>query len=120
MVGDPVAEVAWLKTASPQENATRIKQPLLMAYGAWGVRVPLVRGEKFRHVIQPHNPGLEFVVYPKEGHGWHRVETYIAFWRCDERFPAWLFGAGIVSVALPPLKPEPRALGGCKRCECVP
>jgi dienelactone hydrolase len=86
MIGDPVADAELLKEASPIENAHKIKQPLLMAYGAWDVRVPLVHGERFLAAVKPHNKTLEWVVYPKEGHGWSKAETRIDFWTRVERF----------------------------------
>ncbi len=88
LVGDPVADAALLKAASPLENAARIRQPLLMAYGEWDVRVPPVHGEKFRDAVKPHNAQLDYVVYPKEGHGWQQPATNIDFWTRVERFLA--------------------------------
>ena len=88
VVGDPVADAELFKTVSPLENAARIRQPLLLAYGAWDVRVPLVHGEKFRDAIRPHNDAVEWVVYPNEGHGWARPENRVDFWNRVERFLA--------------------------------
>jgi len=85
-LGDPVADAAMFKQISPLQNAARIRQPLLMAYGGWDVRVPIVHGEKFRDAIQPHNRQFEWVVYPAEGHGWTKVETRLDFWGRVERF----------------------------------
>lgn len=91
MIGDPVKDADLLRAASPLQNASRIRQPLLMAYGAWDVRVPLVHGEKFRDAVKPHNPDVEWVVYPNEGHGWDRVETRLDFWGRVEKFLARQF-----------------------------
>ena len=77
-----------LKAISPLAQASRIRQPLLMAYGGCDVRVPIVHGEKFRDANKPHNPQLEWVVYPEEGHGWHKPETRLDFWGRVERFLA--------------------------------
>jgi dienelactone hydrolase len=88
MIGDPVADAELLKAASPLENADKIKQPLLMAYGAWDTRVPLVHGERFLAAVRPHNKNVEWVVYPKEGHGWSKAETRIDFWNRVEMFLA--------------------------------
>ena len=86
LIGDPVADAAMLKAVSPIENAARIKRPLLLAYGAWDVRVPIVHGEKFRDAVKPHNPNVEWVVYDKEGHGWSRPESRIDFWNRVDKF----------------------------------
>ncbi len=88
LIGDPVADADKLKAASPLALADRIKAPLLLAHGAWDVRVPLVHGEKFRDANRPHNPQLEWLLYPDEGHGWHKPQTEIDFWGRVERFLA--------------------------------
>jgi dipeptidyl aminopeptidase/acylaminoacyl peptidase len=86
MVGDPVADAAALKAASPLNNATRIKQPLLLAHGGWDTVVPLIHGEDFLAAVKPNNPGVEWVVYPDEGHGWTKPANNIDFWTRVERF----------------------------------
>lgn len=86
LLGDPMADAAMFKRISPLQNAAQIRQPLLMAYGGWDVRVPIVQGEKFRDAVQPHNRQLEWVVYPEEGHGWRTLETRLDFWGRVERF----------------------------------
>ncbi len=88
LIGDPVARAAQFKATSPLQQAARIRQPVLMAYGEWDRRVPLVHGEKMRDALKAHNPQVEWVVYEKEGHGWTRVETRLDFWGRVERFLA--------------------------------
>jgi dipeptidyl aminopeptidase/acylaminoacyl peptidase len=86
LVGDPTADAAQFKATSPIENAARIKQPLLMAYGGYDVRVPIVHGEKFRDAIKPFNQNVEWVVYGDEPHGWFKPETRVDFWTRVEKF----------------------------------
>jgi dipeptidyl aminopeptidase/acylaminoacyl peptidase len=88
LIGDPVTDAAALAAVSPLQNAARLKQPLLMAYGEFDARVPLIHGEKFRDAVKAHNPQVEWVVYDKEGHGWSRPETRIDFWGRVEKFLA--------------------------------
>jgi dipeptidyl aminopeptidase/acylaminoacyl peptidase len=88
LIGDPVADAAMLKAQSPLQQAQRLRSPLLMAYGAWDVRVPLVHGERLLAALKPHNPDVEWVVYPEEGHGWRKPETERDFWGRVERFLA--------------------------------
>jgi dipeptidyl aminopeptidase/acylaminoacyl peptidase len=88
LIGDPVTDAAALAAVSPLQNAARLKQPLLMAYGEFDARVPLIHGEKFRDAVKAHNPQVEWVVYEKEGHGWSRPETRIDFWGRVEKFLA--------------------------------
>jgi dipeptidyl aminopeptidase/acylaminoacyl peptidase len=92
-VGDQVADAAQLKATSPIEQAARITQPLLLAYGAYDVRVPIVHGEKFRDAVKAHNQQVEWVEYDKEGHGWSLPETRIDFWTRVEKFLAHQIGS---------------------------
>ncbi|HZV65025.1 MAG TPA: prolyl oligopeptidase family serine peptidase, partial [Telluria sp.] len=86
LVGDRIGDAAQLKAASPLENAARIRQPLLMAYGGWDLRVPIVHGEKFRDAVRQRNNKVEWVVYPDEGHGWRKPENQVDFWTRVEAF----------------------------------
>lgn len=88
LLGDPKEDAEMLKRISPLEQAARIQQPLLMAYGAWDVRVPLIHGEKMRDALKGRNPNVEWVVYGNEGHGWSHVENSVDFWTRVERFLA--------------------------------
>lgn len=86
LIGDPVADAEMLRAVSPLALAARLKQPLLMAYGEFDARVPIVHGEKLRDALEPHNPKVEWVVYEGEGHGWSQPETRIDFWSRVEKF----------------------------------
>jgi dipeptidyl aminopeptidase/acylaminoacyl peptidase len=86
LVGDPVADAAQLKATSPLEQAARIKQPLLLAYGGADRRVPLYHGEKFYAAVKKTNPDVEWIEYPTEGHGWALPATRIDFWTRVEKF----------------------------------
>lgn len=88
LIGDPVKDAEQFKTTSPIANASKIKQPLLMAYGGYDVRVPIVHGEKFRDAVKQHNPQVEWIEYKDEGHGWAKAETRIDFWTRVEKFLA--------------------------------
>jgi len=86
LVGDQVKDAAQLKATSPIEQAARITQPVLMAYGASDRRVPLYHGDKFRDAVASHNKQVEWVVYPEEGHGWSQLATRVDFWGRVEKF----------------------------------
>lgn len=94
LIGDPATEAALLREASTLTHAARIRQPLMLAYGAWDVRVPIVHGQKLRDALRPHNPQLQWVVYDNEGHGWARLETRLDFWGRVEKFLAQHLAAG--------------------------
>jgi len=86
VIGDRVKDAEQLKATSPLEQASRIKQPLLMAYGGSDRRVPIEHGTKFRDAVQKTNPNVEWVEYPEEGHGWALVKNRVDFWTRAEKF----------------------------------
>jgi dipeptidyl aminopeptidase/acylaminoacyl peptidase len=86
LIGDRVKDAAQLKATSPLQQAARVTQPLLLAYGGADERVPLHHGDKFYNAVKKTNPNVEWVVYPDEGHGWALPETNIDFWSRVEKF----------------------------------
>jgi dipeptidyl aminopeptidase/acylaminoacyl peptidase len=86
LVGDPVKDAARFKATSPLQQAARVTQPLLMAYGAVDQRVPLYHGRKFYEAVKPTNPNVELVIYDEEAHGWELPKTRIDFWTRVEKF----------------------------------
>lgn len=86
LIGDPAKDTDQFKRTSPVVRAAEIMQPVLMAYGALDQRVPLINGERMRDALKRHNPRVEWVVYPDEGHGWMRKENRIDFWTRVEQF----------------------------------
>jgi dipeptidyl aminopeptidase/acylaminoacyl peptidase len=96
LVGDPVQDAAQLKATSPLEQAARIRQPLLLAYGGWDRRVPLYHGEHFRDAVRRNNPAVEWIVYPEEGHGWALPKNRVDFWSRVEKFLDKQIGKGAI------------------------
>jgi dienelactone hydrolase len=86
LVGDQEKDAAQLKATSPLENAARIKQPLLLAYGGSDKRVPIIHGSKFRDAVKATNPNVEWIEYPEEGHGWRLQKNNVDFWSRVEKF----------------------------------
>jgi dipeptidyl aminopeptidase/acylaminoacyl peptidase len=86
LVGDPVKDAAQFKATSPLQQAARVTQPLLMAYGAVDQRVPLYHGRKFYDAVKPTNPNVELVIYDEEAHGWELPKNRIDFWSRVEKF----------------------------------
>ncbi|RSZ55356.1 S9 family peptidase [Massilia atriviolacea] len=86
LIGDPVKDAAQLHATSPLQQAARIRQPLLLAYGAVDRRVPLYHGKKFVEALKPHNAQVEWVVYEEEAHGWSLPKNRIDFWGRVEKF----------------------------------
>ncbi|MET3134290.1 dipeptidyl aminopeptidase/acylaminoacyl peptidase [Oxalobacteraceae bacterium GrIS 1.11] len=92
LIGDLVKDADQLKATSPLEQAARIKQPLLLAYGGADMRVPIYHGKKFRDAVSTTNHDVEWVEYPEEGHGWALPKNRIDFWTRVEKFLARTIG----------------------------
>ncbi|RJG15226.1 S9 family peptidase [Massilia cavernae] len=86
LIGDPDKEAALLKAASPLEHAGRITQPLLLSFGGADRRVPLRYGERFHAAVKKNNPNVEWIAYPREGHGWVVPENKYDYWTRVEKF----------------------------------
>jgi dipeptidyl aminopeptidase/acylaminoacyl peptidase len=88
LVGDRTKDAAQLKATSPVTLASRIKQPLLMAYGAQDVRVPIQHGIDFRNEVEKYNKDVEWIVYASERHGWRELKNNVDWWTRVEKFLA--------------------------------
>jgi dipeptidyl aminopeptidase/acylaminoacyl peptidase len=86
LVADREKDAAQIKATSPVQQAARIRQPLLMAYGGTDSRVPIAHGTAFRDAVRKTNPNVEWVEYADEGHGWVQVRNNIDFWTRVEKF----------------------------------
>jgi dipeptidyl aminopeptidase/acylaminoacyl peptidase len=92
LIGDQVKDAAMLKANSPLENAAKITQPLLLAYGGQDRTVPIEHGRKFYAAVKQTNPHVEWIEYPDEGHGWRYERTSLDFWSRVEKFLAQNLG----------------------------
>jgi dipeptidyl aminopeptidase/acylaminoacyl peptidase len=99
MLGDPQADKERFTATSPLQQAAKIRQPLLLAYGAADERVPLKHGTDFRDAVTRHNRDVEWVSYSDEGHGWGAMETRRDFWTRVEKFLARNIGDAAPAVA---------------------
>jgi dipeptidyl aminopeptidase/acylaminoacyl peptidase len=88
ILGDPVADAALLREASPVQQAARIKAPVLLAMGAADRRVPLRHGTLMRDALKAAGNEPEYVVYDGEAHGFNTLETRLDFARRLEEFLA--------------------------------
>jgi dipeptidyl aminopeptidase/acylaminoacyl peptidase len=86
LIGDPVKDAERFKATSGIHQAARIKQPMLLAYGALDQRVPFYHGKKFLDAVKPGNKDVEMVVYDDEGHGWFFMKNRVDFWSRVEKF----------------------------------
>jgi len=86
LIGEPVRDAVRYKATSPIQQASRIKQPVLMAYGALDRRVPFYHAEQFNDAVKATNKDVELIVYDDEGHGWFYLKNRIDFWTRVENF----------------------------------
>ncbi|HEX8606721.1 MAG TPA: prolyl oligopeptidase family serine peptidase [Pseudoduganella sp.] len=86
LIGDLEKEADQLMAVSPVEQASRLHQPLLMAYGGADRRVPRAHGTRFRDAVGATNKNVEWIEYPEEGHGWRLPKNRIDFWTRVEKF----------------------------------
>lgn len=86
LLGDRERDDAALKAVAPVELAARIKAPVLLAYGAADLRVPLVHGTRMRAALQAAGNDPDWIVYDGEGHGWRKPENAIDFANRVEKF----------------------------------
>ena len=96
LLGDPVKDAARFKATSPIQQAARITQPLLLAYGGVDRRVPINHGTAMRDAVMRTNKQVEWVEYPEEGHGWALEKNRIDFWTRVEKFLDKNIGSGAV------------------------
>lgn len=88
LIGDPVADAAMLTAATPVEQASRIRAPVMLAFGFEDRRVPIEHGERMRAALRKTGQEPEWVLYPGEGHGWLKPENRYDFARRMETFLA--------------------------------
>lgn len=99
LIGDRVKDAAQLKATSPIQQAARIGQPLLLAYGLEDRRVPIYHGKRFYSAVKRHNKQVEWVEYSGEGHGWSLPANRIDFWQRVEKFLGKHIGPGTAAAA---------------------
>jgi dipeptidyl aminopeptidase/acylaminoacyl peptidase len=88
LVGDPQKDAKQLAETSPVRIASRIKRPVLMAYGLEDRRVPIFHGTRMREALREHQVEVEWHEYRDEGHGFFLEANELDFWTKVERFLA--------------------------------
>ncbi len=67
--GSPAQQLELYRKLSPMSYTHRVKTPTLILHGAEDKRVPLPQSEEFYAVLKAVGVDVEFVKYPREGHG---------------------------------------------------
>jgi prolyl oligopeptidase PreP (S9A serine peptidase family) len=87
-IGDLDKDAKQLRDTSPVNLASRIKVPVLMAYGAADVRVVLDHGTRMKSALDRAGVKNEWMVMSGEGHGFRDLENQKAFYGAMEKFLA--------------------------------
>ena len=88
MVGDASKDAEKIKAVSPVALASRIKAPVLMAYGAADVRVPIEHGQRMRSALESAGNKPIWIVADGEGHGFREMANQKMFYEAMEKFLA--------------------------------
>jgi len=64
---------AFLRSISPIHKAHLIRTPMLVFQGDHDVRVPPEESEQIVETVRRNEGVVEYVVYPEEGHGFHKL-----------------------------------------------
>lgn len=87
LIGDPDKDLEQLKATSPVNLASRIKIPVMMAYGASDVRVVPEHGTFMKAALErAGNPPEVWMMVDGEGHGFRRLDNQVMFYGAMEKF----------------------------------
>src|SRR5690606_7867509 len=89
VVGRDDAELA---ANSPSTLAPRIKAPVLLVHGEIDERTPLAQARAMKSALEAAGNAPEWMVVPREGHGFHDDANNAAFYRRLEAFMARYIG----------------------------
>ena len=88
MVGDPVKDSVFLRSASPVFHVDKIKTPLFVAQGANDPRVNKAESDQMVDALKKRGVEVEYLVKDNEGHGFYNEENRFDFYRKMEKFLA--------------------------------
>lgn len=93
-MGDPATEQgkAWLTERSPLGRVDAISKPLLIGQGANDPRVKQAESDQIVDAMKARNIPVTYVLFPDEGHGFHRPENSKAFNAVAEGFLSTCLG----------------------------
>lgn len=94
MIGDPGTPegLARMKARSPVYQAGRIARPLLIGQGANDPRVKQAESDQMVEAMKANGVPVTYVLFPDEGHGFHRPANDIRFNAITEDFLAKYLG----------------------------
>jgi dipeptidyl aminopeptidase/acylaminoacyl peptidase len=89
-VGDPRTEEgrAHLYARSPIHFVDRVREPMLIAQGSHDSRVPQAESDSMVAALERRGVRVTYLLFPDEGHGFHRAGNAAAFNAVTEAFLA--------------------------------
>jgi acylaminoacyl-peptidase len=98
--GDPRTSEgrALLAERSPIHRADRIKKPMLIFHGANDVRCKIAESNTIVAAMQAKGIPVTYVVYPDEGHGFHKPPNRLSYIAITEAFFAHHLGGACEPV----------------------
>ena len=93
-VGNPdlKEDIPYLKKISPLFYKDKIKKPLFVFQGANDPRVNKAESDQIVEALKKKKSPVVYVVYPDEGHGFHREENIKSYIALSEKFFAKYLG----------------------------
>jgi len=85
--GNPLEHPELYRERSPITYAARVQTPTLITHGEEDHDVPINQAHAFYRALRERNIPVEFVIYPREGHGLSEREHRIDL---EERILSWL------------------------------
>lgn len=89
---------ALLAERSPLHQAHRIRKPLLIGQGANDPRVKQAESDQIVQAMQSHGIPVTYVLYPDEGHGFHRPPNRLSFNAVTESFLGRCLGGRVEPI----------------------
>jgi dipeptidyl aminopeptidase/acylaminoacyl peptidase len=93
-IGDVDKDAERLRNTSPVNLASRIKAPVLMAYGGADIRVVPEHGTSMRDALTRAGNPPQWIMANDEGHGFRELENQVMFYGAMEKFLEKNLGPG--------------------------
>jgi acylaminoacyl-peptidase len=95
-VGEDKAD---LRARSPLHNLNKLKAPVFIVHGGEDFRVDIEHAYRLRDALKKMNKPYEWLVKPKEGHGFYKPENRLELYRRMLAFLEQHIAAGESTVA---------------------
>ncbi|MGN5613771.1 S9 family peptidase [Xanthomonas hortorum] len=99
-MGDPATAAGkqWLTERSPVTHVDKIKKPLLIGQGANDPRTNRAESEQIVNAMTVKHLPVTYVLFPDEGHGFHRPQNSKAFNAVAETFLGQCLGGRVQPI----------------------